>query len=259
MELRLLGHTGIKISPIGLGTVKLGRNQSVKYPQQFELPDDRQVLDLLALAWDLGINLLDTAPAYGSSEQRLGQLLARLPQYEWIISTKVGEEFRNGQSSFDFSAAATRVSIEHSLRRLGREVLDIVLIHSDGNDSQILQQQDCLEVLQQCQQDGLIRAIGMSSKTPEGGLQAVAAVDVMMLTYNLEYHEDLPVIAKARQLNKGVLIKKAFLSGHIRQQQITQSLQQILTTPGVSSVISGTINPAHLHANVIAVQQALAG
>src|SRR5690606_39506858 len=71
---RPLGNTGLQASPLGLGTVKIGRNQGVKYPSGFDLPDDGQVRDLLALARGLGINLLDTAPAYGTSEERLGPL-----------------------------------------------------------------------------------------------------------------------------------------------------------------------------------------
>ncbi len=97
MELRALGTTGLRVSTLGLGTVKLGRNQGVKYPQPFELPSDQQALALLELAWDLGINLLDTAPAYGLSEERLGRLL-RQCRRDWVIVTKVGEVFQNGQS-----------------------------------------------------------------------------------------------------------------------------------------------------------------
>src|SRR5690606_8720766 len=100
---RPLGTTGLTVSPLGLGTVKIGRNQGVKYPSGFELPDDNQVRDLLALARDAGINLLDTAPAYGTSEERLGPLLSGQRQ-EWILCSKVGEEFDNGESRFDFSA-----------------------------------------------------------------------------------------------------------------------------------------------------------
>ncbi len=74
MELRPLGSTGIKVSLLGLGTVKLGRNEGVKYPRPFDLPDDRSVVALLETAQSLGINLLDTAPAYGRSEERLGAL-----------------------------------------------------------------------------------------------------------------------------------------------------------------------------------------
>jgi aryl-alcohol dehydrogenase-like predicted oxidoreductase len=89
MELRELGSTGIKVSPLGLGTVKIGRDQQVKYPTGFTIPDDKAVVELLELAWDLGINTLDTAPAYGNSEERLGQLLPN--KHDWVIVGKVGE------------------------------------------------------------------------------------------------------------------------------------------------------------------------
>ena len=127
MELRELGTTGIRVSPLGLGTVKIGRDEQVKYPRGFVIPDDAAVRELLTLAGDLGINLVDTAPAYGNSEERLGQLLP--DKADWVVVTKVGEIFEHGQSRFDFSAAHTRLSVERSLRRLGRDYVDIVLVH----------------------------------------------------------------------------------------------------------------------------------
>ena len=69
---RMLGNTGIEVSIISLGTVKFGRNQGVKYPKLFNLPTDAEIAALLHDAKQLGINLLDTAPAYGKSEERLG-------------------------------------------------------------------------------------------------------------------------------------------------------------------------------------------
>ena len=88
MELRALGSTGIQASPLGLGTVKIGRDEQVKYPSGFKIPDDAEVKNLLALTWELGINFVDTAPAYGNSEERLGQLLPK--DQEWVIVSKVG-------------------------------------------------------------------------------------------------------------------------------------------------------------------------
>ena len=67
---RALGKTGMEVSILGLGSVKLGRNQGLKYPQSFKIPDDKEAGALIALAKDSGINLIDTAPAYGNSEQR---------------------------------------------------------------------------------------------------------------------------------------------------------------------------------------------
>ncbi len=259
MVLSALGSTGMKVSPLGLGSVKFGRNQGVKYPHAFALPSDKEVRYLLDLAWDLGINLLDTAPAYGSSEERLGQLLDR--RRDWIIVTKVGENFSESGSHFDFSAKATRLSVERSLQRLRVECLDIVLIHSDGDDVRILEQEAVLETLLEMKTAGLIRAVGLSGKTEAGGLQALAHTDVVMVTHNPLYQEERSVIRAAEQQNKGVLIKKGLLSGHLQQlsteDPVQSALNMIFSEPGVGSVVMGTLNPDHLRANVAAVQQLL--
>ncbi|MBK8899517.1 MAG: aldo/keto reductase [Candidatus Competibacteraceae bacterium] len=260
MELRSLGAAGPRVSPLGLGTVKFGRNQGVKYPQAFDLPSDQTLLNVLGAAWDLGINLLDTAPAYGISEERLGRLLKRCRR-EWIIVTKVGEEFTAGSSRFDFSAAATRASVERSLRRLGVETLDAVLIHSNGDDLGILEHEGVLLALRDLQQGGLVRAVGMSTKTVAGGLRAVECCDVVMLTYNPRDRDDLPVIRAARAANKGVLIKKALQSGHLdaiaTPDPVLAALRLIYAEPGVSSVVVGTLDPEHLRADAAAAEQAL--
>lgn len=246
MKPRTLGSTGIDVSPLGLGTVKIGRNEQVKYPQNFDIPDDARVVDLLSLAWELGINFIDTAPAYGSSEQRLGQLLPRPDA--WVIMTKVGEIFENGRSRFDFSARYTRQSVENSLQKLGRDMIDIVLVHSDGNDMDIINNTAALETLDRLKQAGSIRAYGMSTKTVAGGCWIVEHTDVVMATFNLETDAELPVIERAHELNKGVVIKKGLQSGHT--DDVEDAFSHVLTQPGVSSMIVGTINPDHLRANV---------
>lgn len=259
MEQRHLGSTGISVSVLGLGTVKFGRNQQVKYPSGFELPDDKQVRDLLALSKDLGFNLIDTAPAYGTSEQRLGQLLDN--NNDWVIVTKVGEAFENGQSSFDFSAKATRDSVERSLKRLKRDFVDVVLVHSDGNDMHIINNEEVLSELEKLKQQGLLRAYGMSTKTTEGGLWVVEHCDVVMATLNLSDVHDVPVIEKAQQLNKGVLVKKGLQSGHADKSAggagVEAAFRHIFSHAGVSSVIVGSLNPDHLKQNVDICNQVL--
>jgi len=260
VELRPLGMTGLHVSPLGLGTVKFGRNQGVKYPRPFALPSDWEALALLELAWDLGINVLDTAPAYGESEERLGRLL-RQCRRDWLIVTKVGEEFRDGVSWFNFSAVATRASVERSLRRLGVETLDAVLIHSNGDDLTILEQEQVLPTLRDLQQAGLIGAVGMSSKTVAGGLRAVECCDVVMVTYNLDQQEEQSVIRAAHAAGKGILIKKGLSSGHLDPladaDPVRASLELIFAEPGIGSVVVGTLNPEHLRANKAAVEHAL--
>lgn len=252
MEIRPLGSTGIDVSVLGLGTVKFGRNEQVKYPAGFEIPDDKTVTEILELAWSLGINFIDTAPAYGTSEQRLGQLLPN--RHDWIIETKVGEIFEGGKSRFDFSAAHTRESVENSLKMLRRDVLDVVLVHSSGDDMDIINNEEALNELDKLKRQGLIKAYGMSSKTVEGGLWVVEHCDVVMATCNLEYSDELPVFKRAKELNKGVVVKKGLLSGHADAASggsgIEKSLKHVLTQPGVSSMIVGTINKEHLRSNV---------
>jgi len=255
--LRPLPGTDLCISALGLGTVKLGRNEQVKYPAGFNIPDDDAVRKLLAQARELGINLLDTAPAYGNSEERLGQLLEH--RREWVLVTKVGEEFANGRSRFDFSAQHTRYSVERSLKRLRTDVLDLVLIHSDGNDEAILAHGECVAALRDCQRQGLVRAIGMSTKTMAGGLRAARELDVVMLTWNLQ-QQDREVLALAQELGKGVLVKKGLMSGHVQLQGrdlVRDSMACVLGERGIHSMIIGTINPAHLAANVATARAVL--
>lgn len=248
---RPLGSTGLLVSPLGLGTVKLGRDQGVKYPNGFSIPDDAQARQLLALARELGINLIDTAPAYGVSEERLGPLLAG-QRDEWLIISKVGEEFENGQSHFDFSAAHTRFSVERSLQRLRTDRIELVLVHSDGNDLDILHNSDVYQTLAELKQEGKILGFGFSGKTVEGGLLALEQGDCAMVTYNLNEQAERPVIDYAAAHRKGILVKKALASGHLAagEDPVRRSFELLFGQPGVSSAIVGTINPRHLEDNV---------
>lgn len=248
LEHRELGQSGISVSCVGLGTVKFGRNQEVKYPSNFALPSDEEIVSLIDQAKSLGINLLDTAPAYGSSEQRLGRLLS--DRKDWVICTKVGEEFVTGKSFYDYSANHIRKSIERSLLNLNTDYLDLVLIHSDGNDVAIIESTDCLEALSKLKERGLIRAIGMSTKSIEGGQKAVDLTDAVMVTYNPTCSKDEIVIDHALTNRKGVLIKKALNSGHDCEGGVEKSFEFSLNHPGVTSIIFGTISSAHLEANV---------
>lgn len=253
----------LNLPPAGLGTVKFGRNQGIKYPNAFDLPTDTAIKDLLALALDLGVNLLDTAPAYGNSEQRLGKLLTHRQQ--WVLCTKVGEQFHQQQSTYNFSASAIRLSIQQSLQRLNTDYLDIVLIHSDGNDEAILGNGETVETLQKLKQSGVIRAIGLSGKTAAGGIAALTEydMDIAMITHNLIYQQEQTVIETASQQNKSILIKKAFASGHLTklgQDPVQQSMDFIFSCPRTAAnlvVILGTINPQHLRENVTAIANSL--
>lgn len=251
------------VSPLGLGTVKLGRDKLVKYPENFEIPDDKSATNLINLAKDLGINLIDTAPAYGNSEQRLGRLLRR-QRHDWVICSKAGEEFDNStaQSSFNFTPEHIRFSVERSLQRLQTDFIDILLIHSNGEDVDIINKYGVFQVLDSLKQEGKIRASGMSSKTVAGGIMALQQSDCAMVTYNLNQSDEQAVIDYAAINNKAILLKKVLASGQLQQGEQTPSLQQsfnfIFAKSAVTAAITGTINPEHLRANVAATKNALA-
>ncbi len=250
---RALGSTGLSVSPLGLGTVKLGRDQGVKYPNGFRIPDDAQARQLLGLARDLGINLIDTAPAYGVSEQRLGPLLQGQRDH-WVVVSKVGEEFIDGQSHFDFSPAHTRRSVERSLQRLRTDRIDLVLVHSDGRDLEILQHSGVYETLADLKREGKILGYGLSGKTVEGGLLALEQGDCAMVTYNLNEQAERPVLDYAQAHAKGILVKKALASGHVclkpDEDPVRLSFELLFAHPGIGAAIIGTINPQHLSDNV---------
>lgn len=243
-----LGNTGLHVSQIGLGTVKFGRNQKINYPSHFELPSDQEILNLLASAKALGVNLLDTAPAYGTSEERLGKLLTH--RDAWVICTKVGEEFSAGTSHFNFSTESVVSSIERSLKRLRTDYLDLVLVHSDGNDKKIIEETDIFATLAELKTKGLIRSFGMSTKTIEGGKLTVDLADAVMVTYNPIHTEEESVIEYAHLHTKGVLIKKALASGHLNkipsENPVKYCTDFIYKQKGVSSIIIGTLNILHL-------------
>jgi aryl-alcohol dehydrogenase-like predicted oxidoreductase len=247
MEMRRLGNDGPMVSVLGLGTVKIGRNTGLRYAAGFSLPTDAQVRELLETAREVGINLIDTAPAYGSSEERLGAIIGAVPGGwdGWVVCTKVGEEFDGDRSRHDFSPGAVRASVERSLRRLRVERVDVVLIHSDGRDVEIVERSGAVEELERLRAAGLVGRIGMSTKTVEGALAAVERMDVVMVTLNEKETADLPAIARARELGKGVVVKKA-----LGQGSSVGSLGFAVRTAGVSSVVVGTVDAGHLRENV---------
>ena len=264
--LRPLGQTGLSVSAIGLGTVKLGRNEGVKYPTGFTLPDDRAARELLNLARDLNINLIDTAPAYGCSEERLGKLLDG-QRGDWVICTKVGEEFDDGRSHFDFTPEHTRFSVERSLERLRCDYLDVVLVHSDGNDLNIVNHLGTLEALAALKQEGKLRSFGLSGKSVDGGLAALPLCDLLMVTYNLSEQDQAPLLDACADCGKGVLIKKALASGHLDrlpgggsggEDPVAASMKFVLSHPATTAAVIGTITPRHLRSNVEAARRALA-
>lgn len=240
---------GITLPRLGLGTVAFGRDWGLKYARPTRLPSDAELDRLLATALELGVTLLDTAPAYGSSEERLGRLLQPWPG-RFLLGTKAGESSTPTGSSHDFSAASIRASVERSLRRLKVDCVDFVFLHSSGDDRAAL---GGLETLLELREQGKLRVAGVSSKTVAGGLEALARGAALMLAYNPLDRSQQPVLDAASG-RVPVLIKKPLASGHwTLRHPPADALSFAADHPAVSSVIVGTTDPEHLKTNAEAV------
>ncbi|MEZ5530384.1 MAG: aldo/keto reductase [Porticoccaceae bacterium] len=148
------------------------------------------------------------------------------------------------------------------MKRLHTDIIDMVLVHSDGNDEVIINQYGTLDALAALKAEGKIRAFGMSTKTVSGGLLAAEKSDGVMVTWNLQYADELPVIDYCRDHGKGVLIKKALASGHAalgEEDPVQKTFEMLFAHSGVSSAIVGSINPSHLSSNVAKAVRATAG
>lgn len=249
MDRRSLGRHGPAVSPIGFGAVKIGRTQGLKYPAPHGLPSDAEATDLLNGVLDLGINLIDTAPAYGSSEVRIGRAIGHRRQ-EFVLCTKAGEAFADGHSRFDFSGAGLRQSLEGSLRRLRTDHVDLLLLHSDGRAGERPGATDALEALLALRSAGLTRLVGLSAKTTDGARAALGWADVIMVEYHRGNEGNAAVIAEAHALGIGVLVKKGLGSGRL---SAGAALRFALAPIGVSSVVVGSVSLAHLAENLAAV------
>lgn len=246
MRSRSLGRTGLNVSPIGFGAFKIGRNQNIKYPSGYDLPDDAAAGRILNAVLDAGVTYIDTAPAYGLSEERIGQHLAGRRD-EFVLSSKIGETFENGVSTYSFSSESIRTSVERSLQRLKTDRLDAVFIHSDGRDLEILHDTDAVPTLQDLKQAGLVRAIGLSGKTPAGAEAALAWADLLMIEYHLEDRSHEAVLHRAAEAGIGVVIKKGLAAGHLSAED---ALSFLLSDAAVGSVVVGSLNLDHIHANI---------
>jgi len=246
MQTAPLGNTELAVTPLGFGAFKIGRNEKTKYPDPYDLPDDSTVERLLHAVLDLGINYIDTAPAYGLSEARIGRFLSHR-RSEFVLSTKVGETFEDGRSWYDYSSAAVQSSIDRSRQRLKTDVLDIVFIHSDGHDLHLLNETDCVETLLELKRRGSIRAVGFSGKTVAGAKAALQWADVLMVEYHLNDRSHAEVIEEAVRRGTGIVVKKGLASGHLPP---ARAIATVLDNRGVSSLVIGGLNVDHIRSNV---------
>lgn len=169
MHFRNLGRTGLAVSEIGFGGWGIGgaRGGHASYGPT----DDRESASALLRALDLGVNLFDTSDIYGHGhgESLIGRTLGPFRR-KVVITSKTGYVDSSGKQ--DFSAERIRRSAEESLKRLQTDYIDLYQLHDPPMkllraDPRVVGAMDDLLA------SGLIRAIGVSVRSPDDGLTAV--------------------------------------------------------------------------------------
>ena len=283
---RALGRTGADVTILGYGAMELRGG-----PRGPEIGDE-DAGRLLNAVLDGGINLIDTSPDYGGSEELIGRHIGHRRD-EFFLASKCGcpiELPTNVPPPYphDYSPANVRADVEQSLRRLRTDRLDLVQVHMSPSKA-TLEENHTVETLKTLQDQGKVRFIGMSGILPNLPEHiAMNVFDVFQIPYSAVQrdHEDLITAAAAgagtlirggaargaaseeKNWRTGPLSQQAGLGQHnwtasgiedlIKDAGLTNMefmLRFTLSHPGLSSTIVGTANPAHLAANIATAER----
>lgn len=152
MQYRNLGHSGLKVSAIGLGTNQFGGKV-----------DQQTVNEILAAALDAGINLIDTADVYqkGRSEETIGQAI-KSNRGAYLIATKFRHPIGEDPNARGASRHHLLNAVHASLRRLDTDYLDLYQVHSWDGETPL---EETLRALDDLVRAGKVRYLGASNFT----------------------------------------------------------------------------------------------
>jgi len=211
MQYRKFGDTDLLVSEIGFGAWAIGGgamigNTSIGWGNA----DDTVSKGAIDAALDAGINFFDTADIYGlgHSENILGEMIGRNKNI--VIASKVGNVARNDQFTVDYSKKYILSACEKSLKRLKRDVIDYYQLHTARINH--LQNGECIEAMQQLQQEGKIRYWGLSLNTFDPTPEAEFLIDKNLgsgfqLVLNILNQKTLPVLRKANKSGYGIIAR----------------------------------------------------
>jgi D-threo-aldose 1-dehydrogenase len=210
LQQRALGRTGLSVSILGLGGASA-------LADQYAESSDAEIERLIETALARGITFFDTAPLYGPSEDRIGRALEGVDGI--TIATKVGLVDEGGQAVRRLSADETLRSVERSLARLRRDVLDLVQIHEFDCEcsDEVLRGGGTLTVLRKLQSERVIRHIGVTGSDPTALRSAVMtsefATVMIWRSWNLLDASASTLIPEAAARGVGVIIAGPYASG----------------------------------------------
>ena len=150
MQYRLLGRSGLKVSPICLGTMMFGGPT-----------DEATSARIIATARDAGINFIDTADAYnkGASEEVVGRAIAA-ERDRWIVATKLANPMGDDPNRAGLSRRWVLQAADESLKRLGTGHIDIYYLHKEDHATPL---EETVRAMGDLLRAGKIRYFGVSN------------------------------------------------------------------------------------------------
>ena len=259
MEKRKFGKTDLEFSVLGFGGAEIGWSGETT----------ETVEDLLNSALDAGLNVIDTAAAYKTSEELIGKAVGKRRK-EYYLLTKCGA--LDGFTREDWTKKGILETIQQSLRNLKTDYLDLAQLHSCS--AEILRQGDCIEGLQRAQEKGYTRYIGYSGDNEDAkyaieldvfdSLQtSVSIADQSTIDGNIPLaaekglgiiakrpianavwrHKELPPDSYHHEYwNRIQKLKYEFLSKSLEEATAT-AMRFTLSIPGIDTMIVGTTRP----------------
>ena len=274
---RQLGRTGLQVTMLGYGAMELRGA-----PRARDISDG-QAETILRAALDAGINYIDTSIDYGLSEERIGRYIAHRRD-NYYLASKCGclvgapPAPRGERSPHIFSRENVIAGVEQSLRRMKTDYLDVVQFHISPS-RQTLEENGALDALLQLQAAGKVRFIGMSGTLPNlRDHIAMGIFDVFQVPYSAVEREHEDVISRAAEAGAGIVIRGGAAKGAPSTEKQTglqwdrwqraqlddlldgmTSVEFVLrftfSHPHMHTTIVGTVNPAHLQANLAALEK----
>ncbi len=264
---RTLGRTGLEVTQLGFGAAERGLPDSADH--------DARAAGVLNAALDAGVNLIDTAPDYGASEERIGRCVGHR-RHEFYLATKCGCNIDGDgnrlQPGHLWTADRLRANIDQSLRRLGTDCVDLLQMHNPSVED--VERGGLIEALEEIRAAGKIRFIGVSSTHPHlAAFVASGAFDVFQIPYSALEREHEGMMQEAADAGAGILVRGGISLGHRadeRRQATWEKagleelaggmsrhefiLRFTLSHPACHTTIVGTTSLDHMRSNLDAAR-----
>ena len=203
MHYRRFGRTGLSMPVISCGGMRYQYKWQDVKPEEIPGQNQANLEACIHRALELGINHIETARGYGTSEMQLGRILPKLPRDKMIVQTKVAPAA---------SAKTFRRTFETSMNYLKLDHVDLLALHGINNRQLLqyaLQPGGCVAAARQLQREGRARFLGFSTHaTTDVILEAIASGEFDYVNLHWYFVNDLnwPAIEAARARDMGVFI-----------------------------------------------------